>query len=213
MRARQRSISRLAGAITHAAILLGAIVLGTLVLGGCASDPPQRFAPKPGEERHDDVIHQPARLTSVASQRTDALGQPLAVPCSDCHSMAVVEERKHDAAALEDFHRGLQVTHGELGCRACHDAERPDALALAGGETIPMAEAMRLCAQCHGPQYRDYRRGAHGGATGHWDRSRGPRVRNHCVDCHDPHAPTYLGASPVFPPRERRPLATESDHP
>jgi formate-dependent nitrite reductase cytochrome c552 subunit len=64
-------------------------------------------------------------------------------------------------------------------------------------------EAMRLCAQCHGPQYRDYKRGSHGGMTGHWDLSRGERTRNNCVDCHDPHAPAYPGTTPVLPPRDR----------
>jgi hypothetical protein len=190
---------------------LPAAALLTLALG-CASDPPQRFAPKPGEATTEDVIHLPARLTAIESQRTDALGKPLRVPCRDCHSLPIAEERKHDASLLEAFHRGLVVNHGDLGCGACHAAERPDALALAGGETIPMQDAMRLCAQCHGTQYRDYRRSAHGGASGYWDRSRGPRLRNHCVDCHDPHAPSYVGALPAFPPRDRRPLAHESDH-
>jgi formate-dependent nitrite reductase cytochrome c552 subunit len=66
-----------------------------------------------------------------------------------------------------------------------------------------MDRAIELCAQCHGPQYRDYKAGAHGGMTGNWDLSRGPRVRNHCVDCHEAHAPRYPGTRPVLRPNDR----------
>jgi nitrate reductase cytochrome c-type subunit len=59
-----------------------------------------------------------------------------------------------------------------------------------------------LCAQCHGPQARDFQHGAHGGMTGYWDLSKGPRRRNSCIDCHDPHAPKYPAVMPVFPPAE-----------
>ena len=37
--------------------------------------------------------------------------------------------------------------------------------------------------------------------TGHWDLSRGGRTRNHCVSCHDPHAPRYQGGLPSMAPR------------
>ena len=66
-----------------------------------------------------------------------------------------------------------------------------------------MREALTLCSQCHGPQRRDYDHGAHGGMTGYWDRSRGGRQRNHCVDCHDPHQPAYVGGLPVPAARDR----------
>jgi hypothetical protein len=62
---------------------------------------------------------------------------------------------------------------------------------------------MRLCAQCHGPQYRDYQNGAHGGMTGNWDLSKGGRVRNNCIDCHDPHAPRYPTVTPSRGPNDR----------
>lgn len=76
-------------------------------------------------------------------------------------------------------------------------------LHLATGEQVPMLQAIRLCAQCHGTQWRDYQRGAHGGMFGYWDLSRGSRTRNHCVDCHDPHTPKFVGGRPVLPPRDR----------
>ena len=63
---------------------------------------------------------------------------------------------------------------------------------------------MTLCAQCHGPQFRDYQHGAHGGMTGYWDLTKGGRMRNNCIDCHDPHAPKYPTVTPG--PRPERPL-------
>ena len=84
---------------------------------------------------------------------------------------------------------------------------RPDATEaeiqayVATGEPLPMTEVVTLCAQCHGPQYRDFKAGAHGGMTGYWDLSRGDRTRNNCVSCHDPHSPKYAGGHPVMPPR------------
>ncbi len=38
--------------------------------------------------------------------------------------------------------------------------------------------------------------------TGYWDLTQGPRSRNHCLACHDPHAPKYQPVMPVFPPRD-----------
>ena len=73
---------------------------------------------------------------------------------------------------------------------------------------------MRLCAQCHGPQFRDYGKGAHGGMEGHWDLSRGGRTRNHCVDCHDPHVPAIRQVQPAGRARDRRPLQRQEEaHP
>ena len=76
------------------------------------------------------------------------------------------------------------------------------ATTFAGGRMVH-AGISSGCAQCHGPQYRDYRHGAHGGMRGHWDLSRGPRERNHCVACHDPHAPAFGQFEPVPGPRDR----------
>ena len=78
-----------------------------------------------------------------------------------------------------------------------------------------LADAQQLCAQCHGPQTRDYVHGSHGGMSGYWDKTKGERVRRACVDCHDPHAPAYPAWTPVFPPRDggaRQQAAREAAH-
>lgn len=100
------------------------------------------------------------------------------------------------------FHQGLHFAHGGLSCLSCHHAEDYDSLRLADGRRLPFAQAQMLCAQCHGPQTRDYLHGSHGGMTGMWDRRGGERHRLTCTDCHDPHAPAYPAWAPVFAPRD-----------
>lgn len=74
---------------------------------------------------------------------------------------------------------------------------------LADGKPLELSQSMELCAQCHGVQYRDYKKGSHGGMTGYWDLKRGPRERNHCTDCHAAHQPAYESVRPVHPPKDR----------
>ncbi len=107
------------------------------------------------------------------------------------------------------FHAGLTMRHGTLRCSQCHAAPEGggtfdyDALHLSDGAKVDVDDAMTLCAQCHGPQTRDYEHGSHGGMQGHWDLRYGPRERNQCIHCHDPHAPAYVGMVPAAGPRDR----------
>ncbi len=173
-----------------------------LLTFGCGKDQPARFQPPPGAPTGVETIHQPAKLTSVESDQKDGLGRPLRVPCESCHSLREDKPMPSRPADLKEFHTGLRIQHGQLACISCHQAKEPRTLHLATGEPLPMTEVVTLCAQCHGPQARDFRAGAHGGMTGHWDLSRGGRTRNNCVSCHDPHTPQYPGARPVMPPKE-----------
>ncbi|MGM0577854.1 MAG: cytochrome c3 family protein [Myxococcota bacterium] len=126
------------------------------------------------------------------------------VGCATCHTLREPSpEAVRDAADLEEFHAGLTFDHGELSCRSCHAPPGYDDFRLADGERVALRDSMDLCAQCHGPQKRDYDHGAHGGMTGYWDLDAGPRTRSHCLDCHDAHAPAYRGMVPAFPPRDR----------
>jgi formate-dependent nitrite reductase cytochrome c552 subunit len=107
-------------------------------------------------------------------------------------------------ADLTAFHQGLHGAHGNLACVSCHNpAEGYGSLRLADGKSLPYAEVMHLCAQCHGPQYRDYQHGAHGGMTGYWDLSKGGRTRANCIDCHNPHTPKYQPVQPAKGPNDR----------
>jgi hypothetical protein len=178
-------------------------VIAIGVVSGCNSPvQPERYAPPPGPPIHEVEINQAARLTSVGIRQPGA-AQEVRVACKTCHSLREGESLPTAASDLVEFHQGLVFSHGTLACASCHVVGHHDQLKLADGTTIPMLEVMTLCGQCHGSQMRDYRRGAHGGMRGHWDLSRGPRQRNNCVDCHDPHAPAFIGGHPVLPPRDR----------
>lgn len=154
---------------------------------------------------HPTEIHRPSTLGVVDTPLVDVNGAPVGVACVTCHGPD--PETAWAATPGEPFHTGVEVVHGTLACDACHDPADRSRLRLADGTALAFADTLELCAQCHGPQTRDYRHGAHGGMTGYWDPRRGPRERNHCVDCHAPHAPAYGRFAPTFPPADRRPLA------
>lgn len=124
------------------------------------------------------------------------------VPCATCHQGRSARS-VFSAEDLDEFHQGLVFAHGRLACAACHDPVDYGALRLADGTRVPYGDPMPLCRQCHGSQARDYDHGAHGGWTGYWDLRQGPRVRNHCVHCHDPHAPSFPRMQPTFKPHDR----------
>ncbi len=157
-------------------------------------------------ERHPVRIRQPIVAPRVATGQQDAVGRPITVACGTCHATTPPRIQTRSGADLDEFHQGLEYAHGQLTCLSCHDAGNYDQLRLADGSPVGFPDAIALCAQCHGPQYRDYIHGSHGGMTGHWDLTRGPRERNHCVDCHDPHSPRFPMVLPSFAPAPDRGL-------
>jgi hypothetical protein len=174
-----------------------------ILLAACGSDQPAALQPAPGPKTGVVTVHAPARLEGLATGELDAAGRPLRVACATCHALRAPARLPASTAELDEFHQGLAFRHGALPCAACHVAGDQRSLHTADGALVPMRDAIVLCRQCHGPQARDYDHGAHGGMTGHWDLSAGGRVRNHCVDCHDPHTPAFQPSRPVLPPRDR----------
>lgn len=179
-----------------------------LLLAGCGqgfSDPTRAFAP-PVESApaHGVVIHAPRGAGVLDTSEVSAAGDPLGPRCATCHEGVVVTDGNP-----EQMHGDLVLRHGDLPCDACHGADRTG-LKLADGSALAFGDALLLCRQCHGPQTRDYLRGSHGGMRGYWDLRRGPRERNHCLDCHGAHAPAFQGGAPVPPPVDRGLSAAES---
>lgn len=151
---------------------------------------------------HEVQVHGGAVTPKVSTDEFDFQGNPVEISCSNCHATRVPNVKATSGADLDTFHQGLIFGHGNLSCLSCHHAENYDALRLADGTQLAYEKAMTLCAQCHGPQHRDYQAGSHGGMTGHWNLGQGGRVRNHCLVCHDPHLPMYPPMMPVFPPKD-----------
>lgn len=192
-----------------------------LVLLGCAVgcdsgfvDSRREFGPAVPENAalHPVEIHSPMTLGVADTTLIDAQGRTIGVACETCHGPTPDLSWAAEPDRPEVFHEAVDLRHGTLTCNACHDAEDRTKLHLADGELLEVKDAMTLCAQCHGVQFRDYSRGSHGGMNGYWDLERGPRDRNHCVDCHAPHAPAYGQVLPVHPPRDRYlEMPTEQD--
>lgn len=189
------------------ALLLSSV----LCLSGCTIGK-QRSTPVPApsasvlfrEEVHDPptlgFIESRVRVRAADGSTSEGTER---VACVTCHSLKPKAPLPESAGALQAFHRGLTLKHGTLQCAACHQADATHRLHRADGTVLDPSQALELCAQCHGLQYRDYQHGAHGGMVGYWDLRRGPRSRNHCVDCHEPHAPAFQPMHPVLPPRDR----------
>lgn len=193
-----------------------ALLLSVSFLGACEhgfADPSREF----GEVVPDDAplhpveIHLPTTLGVADTPLLDARGRPIGVACATCHGPTAQTSWAASPGDPEVFHGAVELQHGQLTCNACHDAIERSRLHLADGTPLELRDAMTLCAQCHGVQMRDYRNGSHGGMNGYWDRRRGPRNRNHCVDCHAPHDPAYGSVLPVHPPRDRY-LETPEPH-
>lgn len=171
-----------------------------------ASDPAMSAPPR-------DIVHAPSSLEGLPSGRTDVHGQEIAIACTTCHGIAALDTPVPRVGETPGGpHAALVAEHGDRPCTACHDPADASRLRLADGTSLPMTEAMQLCAQCHGAQHRAFVHGAHGGMRGHWDAERGPRVRNHCVDCHDPHRPAFPMVQPMPPSRDRFRPASGDHH-
>ena len=118
-------------------------------------------------------------------------------PCTDCHDPEIPVNTKR--RELKAAHQDIQLHHDEehRWCLDCHDAANRDVLHLASGAPVPFEESYRLCGQCHGDKYRDWRAGVHGRRTGNWD---GEKQYLLCVHCHDSHSPHFKPIKPLPPP-------------
>jgi len=117
-------------------------------------------------------------------------------PCMSCHeSIPPNAERR----PLEAMHADIVFEHDaeHRWCLDCHDVTDRNQLRLANGTLVPFTESYRLCGQCHGTQFRDWRTGIHGKRTGYWD---GPKRYLLCVHCHNPHSPRFAALAPLPPP-------------
>jgi formate-dependent nitrite reductase cytochrome c552 subunit len=149
------------------------------------------------------TIRRPAGPPTVDTGIVDASGNAVTVSCATCHATREPNFDNKTVADLNEFHNDLPFSHGTISCLSCHNSEDYSALKLADGSRVEFTDVMTLCAQCHGPQMRDYQHGTHGGMNGHWDLTRGPRTKNNCIDCHNPHSPQFPKMQPTFKPKDR----------
>jgi hypothetical protein len=197
-------------------VLFGVTVLGILIVivrakpivGPVGAPANKAFSPADfpavfGKDEALTGIKTAARQGSTDSASPDLL-YPVApapftegiFPCSTCHaSIPPNPERR----PLEGMHSDIVFHHDEehRWCLDCHDEKNRDVLRLASGAPVPFSESYRLCGQCHGTIYRDWREGIHGKRTGYWN---GPKRYLLCVNCHNPHSPHFAPLKPLPPP-------------
>ncbi|MBI5508706.1 MAG: hypothetical protein HY903_08125 [Deltaproteobacteria bacterium] len=117
-------------------------------------------------------------------------------PCSQCHADMTPDLEVRDLGE----HDGIELHHGprDRWCFDCHNPDNRDMLRLASGRLVPFSESYRLCGQCHGDKYRDWRMGVHGKRSGEWN---GKKQYLLCAHCHNPHAPRFKPLAPLPPPK------------
>jgi hypothetical protein len=118
---------------------------------------------------------------------------PGVFPCSDCHDPEITPNTKR--RTLTTAHQEITLHHDEehRWCLDCHSATDRDRLHLASGELVEFSESYKLCGQCHGDKYRDWKAGVHGRRSGDWD---GHKTYLLCVQCHNSHSPAFQPLEP-----------------
>lgn len=148
-------------------------------------------------------IRKPQGPPRVITGLKNADGTEVTIACVTCHTTRPPNHNNRTVKDLDEFHGGTVFSHGSVSCLSCHNERDYDTLRLADGSRVEFPDVMKLCAQCHGPQMKAYEHGAHGGMNGYWDLTRGPRTKNNCIDCHNPHAPQFPKMRPTFKPKDR----------
>lgn len=117
-------------------------------------------------------------------------------PCTQCHAQMKPNPQRR---VLKDYHEEIVLHHaeGQRWCTDCHNLLDRDKLRLVSGELIDFSESYRLCGQCHGDKFRDWKVGIHGKRTGNWN---GDKQYLLCVHCHNPHDPKFKSLKPLPPP-------------
>jgi hypothetical protein len=176
-----RTSSRIGLATTLALALMTGLPAG-------ATDPKPRAA---GEARGPK---KPAAEAVLVQATTPPFTEGI-FPCSGCHDG---KEKVNTSRRVLGFHDEQQSIFAHDAehrwCLDCHDAVKRDQLHLTNGDLVQFTESYRLCGQCHGDKLRDWRAGIHGKRIGMWE---GLKTYFLCVNCHNPHAPLFMGEKEV----------------
>jgi len=181
-----------------------AIAVGTLALLAAGSRAVSTQTKPTGPlPQHDEVTAAQAPATAPRPGEIQAEPPPFSegiFPCTQCHE-GPGDPTRRELGAHEEIQKLFDHDSANRWCLDCHDNQNRDVLRLASGAPVPFTESYRLCGQCHGDKYRDWRAGVHGKRVGRWD---GERTYFLCVNCHNPHSPRFKAIKP-----EPRPLRPE----
>lgn len=179
--------SRSQQGLTSTVLVVGIFAVGVVVLLLRAGSGAPKLEQRPGEPI-DPSVWQSPRRTPIGDPPMAHIGG-VDQRCSDCHELF---ESADKTFAEITQHQNLVSQHGRLEhCSRCHALNDKNRLVLQDGSKIGFADARLLCAQCHGPTFRDWEEGTHGKVIGSWKRDSELRRKLDCIECHDPHAPAY----------------------
>jgi hypothetical protein len=167
----------------------GIVILAACLAAGVATSAPPH---EKGKAASPNAARAPEKEFAVPTPPFT----PGIFPCSECHKEMKPNPTRRE---LKDEHTNIVLNHaqGQRWCLDCHDVSNRDRLRLVSGEKIGFEESFRLCGQCHGDKYRDWKVGVHGKRTGMWN---GEKQYLLCVHCHNPHDPRYKPIAPMPPP-------------
>lgn len=114
--------------------------------------------------------------------------------CIECHSKPVSQMT---ATNVPKAHWDIKLNHANsdaMNCATCHNGKDMNHLKTLTGKNIDFNLSYKLCAQCHSNQFKDWKGGAHGKKVAGWAP---PRASNTCVNCHNPHSPSFEKRWPV----------------
>ena len=114
--------------------------------------------------------------------------------CIECHSKPVSQMKGTDT---QKAHWDIKLNHANsdaMNCATCHNGEDMNQLNTLTGKNIDFNLSYKLCSQCHSSQFEDWKGGAHGKKVAGWAP---PRASNTCVNCHNPHSPSFEKRWPV----------------
>ncbi len=109
--------------------------------------------------------------------------------CSECHSKPVSQLKSENIS--KKAHWNIKLKHADaktMSCLTCHIDNDTNSLQSITGEKIDFNLSYQLCTQCHNKEVKDWKGGAHGKNLSGWKAS---RVSKLCVECHDPHQPSF----------------------
>lgn len=116
-------------------------------------------------------------------------------PCTECHSKPLKDMQNSDIGKKAHWNIELQHASAEImNCTTCHTDNNMDELHSLTGKNISFNNSYKLCAQCHQTQFEDWKGGAHGKKIAGWAP---PRASKTCVNCHNPHNPSFKSKWPV----------------
>ncbi|NER17472.1 cytochrome c3 family protein [Spongiivirga citrea] len=121
-------------------------------------------------------------------------GELTSYSCTECHNKPLKQIASSD---IKKAHWNIKINHAGsevMNCATCHNGNDMNNLVSLTGKKIDFNKSYKQCAQCHTVQFEDWKGGAHGKKLAGWAP---PRASMTCVNCHNPHEPSFDQRWPV----------------